>query len=126
MSRRLANLKNGRDEMNLCELPFATLSDRNGGKSILRFKVEDFDHDLGRIVERSLTVKGDPEYGIPTAKDEDIYLGLLKYTSDFNGFSSADVKFSRAELFEMMDWPKTEWAYGRMALKRWKSLMCFS
>jgi len=111
---RLANLQNGRDEMNLCELPFATLSERNSGRNILRFEIEDFDHELGRTVARTLTVKGDPEFGLPTEKDEEIYLGLLKYSSDYNGFSDPEVRFSRAALFELMDWPKSDWAYARL------------
>ena len=114
LGRRLANLANGRDEMNLCELPFATLSERSNGREMLRFKVEDYDHELGRFVERSLTVKGDPEFGLPTEKDEEIYLGLLKYSSDYNGFSDAEVRFSRSDLFELMDWPKSDWAYARL------------
>src|SRR5690606_25423156 len=40
---RLRNLANGRDEMNLCELPFATLSERHDGREMLRFEIEDFD-----------------------------------------------------------------------------------
>ena len=111
---RLANLQNGRDEMNLCELPFATLSERSSGREMLHFQVEDFDHDLGRPVERILTVKGDPEFGLPTTKDEEIYLGLLKYTSDFNRFAEPEVRFSRAALFELMNWPKSDWAYRRL------------
>ena len=100
--------------MNLCELPFATLSERSNGREMLRFKVEDYDHELGRVVERSLTVKGDPEFGLPTEKDEEIYLGLLKYSSDYNGFSDAEVRFTRSDLFELMDWPKSDWAYARL------------
>ena len=114
LCRRLQDLENGRDEMNLCELPFATLSDRSDGRNMLRFQVDEFDQQLGHPVQRTLTVKGDPEFGLPTAKDEDIYLGLLKYTSDANGFSDAEVNFSRAALFELMGWEKTDWAYDRL------------
>jgi len=114
LTARLANLANGRDEMNLCELPFATLSERNSGRSMLRFKIEDYDKELGRVVQRSLVVKGDPEFGLPTEKDEEIYLGLLKYTTDYNGFSDPEVRFSRSALFELMGWPKSDWAYARL------------
>ena len=100
--------------MNLCELPFATLSERNSGRSQLHFEADDFDRELGQTVRRTLTVKGDPEFGLPTEKDEEIYLGLLKYTNDYNGFSHPEVRFSRAALFEMMDWPKSDWAYARL------------
>ena len=114
LAKRLANLQNGRDEMNLCELPFATLSERNHGRNLLRYEVEDFDHQIGHLVTRSLTVKGDPEFGLPTEKDEEIYLGLLKYSHDYNSFADAEVRFSRSALFELMDWPKSDWAYARL------------
>ncbi len=100
--------------MNLCELPFATLSERSGGRSMLKFTVDDYDHAMGRVVERTLIVRGDPEYGLPTAKDEEIYLGLLKYSRDCNRFVEPQVWFSRAALFELMGWPKSDWAYARL------------
>ena len=116
LESRLRNLANGRDEMNLCEVPFATLSERHDGRNMLRFEVETMDRDLNRMVVRTLTVKGDPEFGLPTEKDEEIYLGLLKYTSDYNGFASPEVRLSRPALFDLMGWPKSDWAYSRLML----------
>ncbi len=115
LTRRLANLRDGRDEMNLCEFPFSTLSERNQGRSLLRYEIEQFDRRLGQTVRRTLTVKGDPEFGLPTEKDEEIYLGLLKYSHNYNGFAHPEVWFSRSALFELMDWPKSDWAYARLA-----------
>ncbi|MFO0979934.1 MAG: replication initiator protein A [Planctomycetaceae bacterium] len=106
----------GRDEMNLCELPFALLSERAGKRSVLRFDIRDSDQKSGTVIQRTLIVTGDPEFGLPTAKDEEIYLGLMKYTSDYNGFASADVTLSRARLFELMGWSKSDWAYSRLTL----------
>lgn len=114
LSDRLANLHNGRDEMNLCELPFATLSDRHQGKKSLHFEVDDFDSVLRKHVRRTLTVHGDSEHGLPTEKDEEIYLGLMKYTSDYNGFADPVVHFSRTDLFDLMGWPRSDWAYARL------------
>lgn len=116
LAERLGNLANGRDEMNLCELPFALLSERQGKRKFLQFEVEDYDRDKRTTVSRQLTVKGDPEFGLPTAKDEEIYLGLLKYTNDFNGFQDARVELQRSALFELMGWPKSDWAYRRLTL----------
>ncbi len=116
LTERLGNLANGRDEMNLCELPFALLSERQGKRKFLQFEVEDYDRDKRTTVSRKLTVKGDPEFGLPTAKDEEIYLGLLKYTNDYNGFSEAKVELQRSALFELMGWPKSDWAYRRLTL----------
>jgi hypothetical protein len=114
VAKRLENLQSGRDEMNLCELPFATLSERSDGRKMLRFEVEDFDHELGQMVCRTLTVKGDPEFGLPTQRDEELYLGLMKYSNDYNGFSDPEVRFSRSALFELMEWPKSACSYSRL------------
>lgn len=116
LAQRLENLANGRDEMNLCELPFALLSERQGKRKYLQFEVEDYDREKRTTVSRKLTVKGDPEFGLPTAKDEEIYLGLLKYTNDINGFNDAKVALQRSALFELMGWPKSDWAYRRLTL----------
>ncbi len=112
-SRR--NLHNGRDEMNLCEVPFATLSERTTAK-IVNFTVNEYDVELKQDVERTYTISGHVEYGLPTAKDEDIYLGLLKQTLDYNQFRNALVHFNRSELFEILDWRKKDWAYDRLEL----------
>ena len=104
----------GRDEMNLCEFPFATISERAGKRAVMRFEIEDRDGE--QQVKRSLTVKGDVEHGLPTAKDEELYLGLLKYASDTTSFSERQVAFSRGQLFELMGWRKNKWAYDRLTL----------
>lgn len=105
----------GRDEMNLCELPFATLSERNQGRTVLRYETTTKDN-LGNPLPASLTVMGCPEFGLPTCTDEQIYLALLKYTYDSNRFSNPQVIVSRPQLFKLLDWPKTKWAYERLHL----------
>ena len=75
--------------MNLCELPFAMLSTRSNGRTVMRFSFEDAAAEPGLVVRRTLTVKGDPELGLPTSADEEIYLAGMKYTHDYNGFASA-------------------------------------
>ena len=109
-----ASRREGRDEMNLCELPFATLSERSNGREVLHFEIEDYDPELDQKVQRALTVRADPEHGLPTEKDEEIYLGLLKYSHDYNGLSDPTIRFCRAALFELMGWPKSDWAYARL------------
>ncbi len=116
VQERLSNLASGRDEMNLCEVPFATLSERASSKNMIRVEFEYSSRELQQTVKRTLTVKGDPEFGLPTAKDEEIYLALLKYTHDFNAFRRPVVHFSRAALFELMGWRKSDWAYSRLTL----------
>jgi hypothetical protein len=108
-------LRNGRDEMNLVEFPFATLSDRADGVQVLEFQVSDCDRESGLPVERKLTVTGDPKYGLPTAKDEEVYLGLLQLTKFHTDFRSPEVHFTRHELIRLLDWPNNDWAYERIA-----------
>jgi hypothetical protein len=108
-------LKNGRDEMNLVEFPFATLSDRSDGVHVLEFQVSDTDRVSGLPVERKLTVTGDPKYGLPTAKDEEVYLGLLQLTKFHTDFSTPTVQFTRHELIRLLDWSNNDWAYERVA-----------
>ncbi len=101
--------------MNLCELPFALLSDRANGVNVLHFDIDEKHHGWGKSVKGSLTVTGDAVYGLPTAKDEEIYLAAMKIAHEHNAFSTPEVKFSRAALFELMGWPKNDWAYARLA-----------
>jgi hypothetical protein len=108
-------LRNGRDEMNLVEFPFATLSDRSDGVQVLEFQVADADRESGLPVERKLSVTGDPKYGLPTAKDEEVYLGLLQLTKFHTDFKSPDVHFTRHELIRLLGWPNNDWAYERIA-----------
>lgn len=109
------HLRNGRDEMNLVEFPFATLSDRSDGVHVLEFQVSDNDRESGLPVERKLTVTGDPKYGLPTAKDEEVYLGLLQLTKFHTDFSTPAVQFTRHELIRLLDWSNNDWAYERIA-----------
>jgi len=61
----LADLGNGRDEMNLVELPIFLLSTRApAGLNELEFEVEDFDRKLKQVVRRSVVVTGSGKYGL--------------------------------------------------------------
>ena len=108
------DLRNGRDEMNLVEFPLALLSDRSGRVLVLEFQVEDRDRETGLRVNRKLTVTGDPKHGLPTAKDEEVYLGLLQLTKLKTEFNAPVVRFTRCELIALLGWPNTDWAYERV------------
>jgi hypothetical protein len=110
------HLQNGRDEMNLVEFPFALLSDRGSGELVLEYQVEDEDRETGLRVTRKLTVTGDPKHGLPTAKDEEVYLGLLQLTKLRTDFRSPAVRFTRHELIQLLGWPNKDWAYERLVL----------
>ena len=113
--RNLGSFADGRDEMNLVEFPFATLSERSGDTKFLEFQVDDYDRVAGKPVVRKLTVTGDAKYGLPTAKDEEVYLALLQLTKIFNDFVDPKVFFTRCELIRLMGWKNRDWSYHRIA-----------
>ena len=60
-------------------------------------------------------------YGLPTAVDDDVILGLIQLTKMINNFTSRKVEFSRLDLIRMLGWPDSGYSYRRLAtsLKRW-------
>ena len=115
VSEAISDFRTGRDEMNLVEFPFATLSERAGKLTVLEYQVDEFDRELNQPVQRKLTVTGDAKHGLPTAKDEEVYLGLLQLTKLYNEFTSPVVNFNRLQLLTLLDWPNKDWSYDRLA-----------
>ena len=115
----------GKDEMNLAEFPITLLTDRTPkGLNLIRYQDQIFDTGLDRIVNRKLTITAPEEYaGLPTAIDDDVLLTLIQTTNKYNGFTSREVKFTRYELIEMLQWPHTGQSYHRLttSLRRWTS-----
>ena len=72
------------------------------------------------MVQRRLTISGSDQYGLPTALDDEVILGLLQITSA-NSFSSPTIDFTRYELLEVLGWPHTSSSYVRVhqSLNRW-------
>lgn len=111
----------GRDELNLAEFPIALLSETiPPGVKSLEFKDQIFDSGKKKLLNRKLTIEGSETYGLPTAKDDEIILGLLQL-SKRNGFGDRKVEFSRFELISILGWPNTGQSYARIekALHRW-------
>jgi hypothetical protein len=102
----------GRDEMNLCEFPIATLAERvpPGCKTLV------FEDQHGR-----LTVIGSDAYGLPTALDSDVIVALIQLTKQRNDFTDPTVEFSRYELLKLLGWENRGWNYRRLSesLHRW-------
>ncbi|GAB5440082.1 MAG: hypothetical protein Fues2KO_04310 [Fuerstiella sp.] len=120
-----ADPANGRDELNLAEFPLALLSDRAPpGCNSLHYRDSVFDQSRGKYVERSLVVSAPEEYGLPTAKDEEVLLALIHLTERVNGFENPTVHFSRYELIKLLDWNTGAKSYRRIreSLTRWKSV----
>ena len=105
----------GRDEMNLAEFPIALLSERAPkGKNTIIY----------RDGEGVLTITGSDAYGLPTAADSDVIVGLIQLTKEANDFTASTVAFTRYGLLDLLGWPKDGPNYRRLedALKRWASV----
>jgi hypothetical protein len=111
----------GRDELNLAEFPLAALADRVGsGKKTLAFEDRIWDRGRGRHVTRRLTISGSDQYGLPTALDDEVVVGLVQLTKAAD-FASRCVNFSRYELIRILGWRDEGRSYRRVeeSLKRW-------
>ena len=102
----------GRDEMNLCEFPIALLTDSPpGGVKTLVFADQ----------HGTLFVTGSDAYGLPTAPDSDVIVGLIQLTKLRNDFTDPTVAFTRYELLKLLGWEDRGWSYRRLkeSLRRW-------
>ena len=118
----------GRDEMNLAELPLASVSDRflDGEKTVV-FVGEVWDRDERVAVKRKLSISGSDLYGLPTAKDDDVLLACVQLSA-IGAFHEREVHFSRYELLKLLRWADTTRNYRRLSssLRRWKGLTIYS
>src|SRR4051794_6417760 len=95
----------GRDEMNLAEFPIGLLSERvPPGRKTLVYE--------GR--HGTLTITGSDAFGLPTAPDTDVIIGLIQLTKRHNNFTEATVPFTRHELLMSMGWPNRGQYYRRL------------
>lgn len=109
--RELARLV-GRDEMNLAEFPITLLTDRvPDGLKTIEFKAGG----------GTLVVAGSDDYGLPTAADADVIVGLIQLTKIRNNFTDPTVNFTRYELLKLLGWPDRGAYYQRLddSLHRW-------
>lgn len=111
----------GRDELNLAEFPIAALSNRvNPKEKTVVFEDFTSDRSTGEIITRRLTVSASDAYGLPTASDDEIILGLLQL-SRIQGFRSPKVIFTPYQLMKILGWPPTTKNYRRLneGINRW-------
>ncbi len=104
--------KDGTDNLNICELPIALISERvpSGMSSLV------FENQFGK-----LTVHGATDLGLPTSGDNDVIVGLMQLTREKNGFTSATVPFTRYELLKLLGRADKSQHYKRLdeSLNRW-------
>jgi hypothetical protein len=103
----------GRDEMNLCEFPFALLTDR-APKGLNTVVFADRVEGKDRVpVERIWTVTGSDKFGLPIAGDEQVYIALMEVTKE-QGFEDRRVYITRYDLIKRLGWPDKGDSYRRL------------
>jgi hypothetical protein len=108
-SRRIIS----RDEMNLAEFPLTVLSTRvDPTIKTLEFTDSVFSKN-GDSIERKWIITGADKFGLPTASDDEVLLGLMKLTVD-SGFKDRKVFFSRYELLKILRWTTEGRSYTRL------------
>ncbi len=71
-----------RDELNFAEFPLASVSTSlPKGQKTLEFTDEIFDKAKNERVLRKLTITASDKYGLPTAMDDEVILGLIQLTA---------------------------------------------
>ena len=122
-----SKIVHGRDELNLAEFPLSTISTRtNSGQQTMVFEDMVWDKSRKEMVNRKLTITGSSEYGLPTALDDEVILGLVQL-SKLEGFAARKVHFSRYQLIRILGWRDESRSYTRIeeALNRWMSVTLF-
>lgn len=123
----ISEYREGKDELNLAEFPIAALSNRvdQDTKTIV-FEDSTFDQASGQIIKRSLTITASDAFGLPTASDDEVLLGLIQLTRQA-GFTSPKVYFTPYRLMQILGWQPTTKNYRRLsdALNRWLGVSLF-
>lgn len=110
-----------RDEMNLAEFPLSAIADRTDpSQKTLRFEDQTWDPSRDVMVTRRLTITASDEYGLPTATDDEVILGLIQLSLQRN-FVERKVPFTRYQLIEVLGWRQEGKSYERLeqSLNRW-------
>ncbi len=117
----MEELKEGRDEMNLAEFPLSLLADRAGPEQrSLCFEDSVWDEGRRERITRQLTVTASEKHGLPTARDDEVLLGLVQLSKQRN-FEDRKVPFTRYQLVELLGWREEGRSYARLeeSLLRW-------
>lgn len=121
----LSEFSEGKDENNLAEFPVALLSDRAElGQKTIEFQDTLTDWKTGKQITRRVSITGSDQFGLPTAKDEQVLLALVQLTKLANGFTNPEVWFTKHQVIELLGWQNRGWAYERVeeSLHRWKGV----
>lgn len=103
----------GKDELNLAEFPIAVVAESaRPGQLTLVFSDTIKDRSTGKLVERSVTVHGTEEWGLPAAQDDDVMIGLLQLC--FLSGWPKKVRFTRYQLCKLLRWSVGGASYRRI------------
>lgn len=117
----------GKDELNLAEFPLCALAHRlRPEQKTLRFEDRVRDEQRGGMVTRQLTITGSDAYGLPTALDDEVLLGLIQLTR-LQDFAERKVPFTRHQLLQILGWRDDSKSYARIeaSLNRWTGVTLF-
>jgi hypothetical protein len=117
----------GRDELNLAEFPLCALAHRlKPDQKTLHFEDRVWDERRGGMITRQLTITGSDAYGLPTALDDEVLLGLIQL-SRLSQFAERTVRFTRYQLMGLLGWRKESKSYERIeaSLNRWTGVTLF-
>lgn len=102
-----------RDEMNLAEFPLTVLSTRSNPKiKTLEFS-DCVKNKNGEVIDRKWIITGADKFGLPTASDDEVLLGLLKLTVD-DGMKNPKIFFTRYEILKTLRWSTEGRSYTRL------------
>lgn len=114
-------IPDARDELNLAEFPLCCIADRvQPGRKTLTFEDRIWDAHRGEMIPRQLTITASDAYGLPTAMDDEVLLGLIQL-SKLQDFSDRRVQFTRYQLIRLLGWRDESKSYDRLerSLNRW-------
>jgi hypothetical protein len=117
----------GKDELNLAEFPLCALAHRlQPDQKTLRFEDRVWDARRRETITRQLTITGSDAYGLPTALDDEVLLGLIQI-SKLNQFADRIVRFTRYQLIQLLGWRNESKSYERLeaSLNRWTGVTLY-
>jgi plasmid replication initiation protein len=102
-----------RDEMNLAEFPLTILSTRSNPKTKTLEFSDSIKNKSGELINRKWIITAADKFGLPTASDDEVLLGLLKLTVD-DGVKNPKVYFTRYEMLKTLRWTTEGRSYSRL------------
>jgi hypothetical protein len=123
----VSNYQEGRDELNLAEFPISAIGNRldPSVKTIL-FQDSAFDRSSGETIVRKLTITASEKYGLPTAPDDEVVLGLLQL-SRIQNFDTPTISFTPYQLLRILGWRVSTNNYRRLkeSINRWTGVTLY-